>query len=129
MKKKLITGLLTVLALAGEAAAQSNTNREYTTFATESITVAGTAIGFTAATIAPVGAAYRARLATFVVECSASSPCPIRVLTTGSNPTSTVGLKLNEGDSIAVYGYDDISNFKAIRTGANSAIIQPLYSR
>lgn len=128
MFKKILFSL-GLLLLSSTLYAQSTTNREYTTFASESITVAAASIGFTSATINPVGSAFRARLASFVVECASTTPCPIRVLSTGTAPTTTVGYLLNQGDTVRVYGFDDINNFRAIRTGANSAVIQPQYSR
>lgn len=129
MKRLLVGASLLLCLLTTNAGAQS-TARVYVTFDTESITVAGTAIGFTASKIAPAGTTARAGLATFVVECSSSTPCPVRITTvTATPPTSSVGLLLNQGDIVTVYGYDDISAFKAIRTTANSAVIQPQYSR
>lgn len=127
MKRMLILATL-VLSCGITGAAQTATNRVYVTFDTESITVSTVAIGFTATKIVPVGTA-RAGLASFVVECASTTPCPVRILTTGTSPTSTVGTPLNQGDIVSVYGYDDISHFKAIRSGANDAVIQPQYSR
>jgi hypothetical protein len=130
MRKSILLALALAL-IPIQSPAQSSTARVYVTFATESITVAGTALGFTAATIAPVGGSFRAGLVTFVVECASASPCPIRILTTTpvTAPTASVGIKLNEGDIVSIYGFDDISSFRAIRTTANSAVIQPQYSR
>lgn len=119
-----------VIAFGGTlASAQSNTTRYYTAYDTETITVAGTAIGFTASKVVPSGAAYRAELVTFTVECVSTTPCPIRFEATSTTPTSTVGTLLGEGDVIRLYNYDNITLFKAIRTGANSASIQPIYWR
>ena len=105
----------------------------YTGYDTEQITVAATAIGFTASKTKPVGEAYQAALASCSAECSASAPCPYRYNSvTGVTPTASVGLLINinattEEKSFAVYGYENIRAFKAIRTGANSVKLSCTY--
>lgn len=127
MKKTLLLSLTFIFLATTQAPAQNSTTRVYVTYDSETITVAGTAIGFTSAKITPA-AAYRAELATLTLEC-AVSPCSVRILTTGTAPTASVGLKLAEGDSAKIYGYDDILNFKAIRVTANSGTVNVQYSR
>lgn len=87
----------------------------------ESITVANTAIGFTAATINRGDGNTPAR-AVFVVETA-----QIRFRVDGGDPTTTVGLLLDIGDEVTITGEHDIEKFKAIRTGGTSGVIQPHY--
>jgi len=88
---------------------------------TESITVSNTAIGFTDATINPERRIKPIR-AVFVVEAA-----QIRFTVDGSTPTSTVGFLAEIGDIVTINGEHDIEKFKAIRTGAVDATIQPIY--
>ena len=83
----------------------------------ESITIANTAIGLTATTY------LRARYAYGVVE-----QAPIR-WTTDPNitVTSELGLKQNSMGVIILDSPDKIKNFRAIRIGATSGILQILY--
>lgn len=52
----------------------------------------------------------------------------IRYRTNGSAPTTTLGTLLNAGDILTLDSAGDIANFKAIRTGATSAVINCTYS-
>ena len=88
------------------------------TFAFEALAVAGTSIGFTAATL--IGA----RLATAAVESA-----QIRYRTDGTDPTATVGVLANPGDVITIYGNVDISAFRAIRTGGASATLSTEFAK
>lgn len=131
MKRNLIILGLGLLILSSLPA---NAQRAllYVAFDTEQITVAATAIGFTASRITEPD--YRANLAVCSSECSTSSPCPVRYNNiTGVTPTASVGLLVNIASGtdtyITVYGWDNITNFKAIRTGANSALLSCIYYR
>ena len=88
-------------------------------YASEKITIADSVIGFTAATVKN-GRVNKAYNAFFVVETA-----QFRYTTDGSLPTTTVGLLAEVGDSITLIGETDVNQFKAIRTGATSAVIQP----
>ena len=91
----------------------------------EQITVAGTAVGFTAATIAPSGATNTpATMATVTVETA-----PVRYRTDGTAPTASVGTLLNIGDRITVWGQGDVAAIQFIRTTGTSATIDCEYSR
>lgn len=103
---------LIVLLVVG-VGAQNLNNRFFTTFAHEQLTVTTAAVGFTAATYDTASA--RAQLATFTV-----SGCIIRVKTSGTNPTSTVGRTLAVGSNPRIYGYDDIRHAKFIRDSSCS---------
>ena len=88
------------------------------TFAFEALAVAGTAVGFTAAT------ALGAKLATVNVEGA-----QVRYRTDGTDPTATVGVVANPGDVINVYGNADVTAIRFIRTGGVSATLSVEYSR
>lgn len=127
----LFVGLLLLLVYSPnlvEAQGNNIQTRFFVSYDNETITIAGAAIGFTTTKITPSGFSYRASLVTFRVEC-VTSPCPIRVLSNGNTPNASSGILLNEGDIVSVFGFDDISRFKGIRTGANSASIVAVYSR
>ena len=91
-------------------------------FAFEQITVAGTAVGFTTATIDP-GTVGRAILAAVTVETA-----PVRYRTDGTDPTAAVGTLLNIGDRLTVWGSDDVRRIRFIRTTGASATIDCEYS-
>ena len=88
------------------------------TFAFEALPVGATAVGFTAATM--VGA-----------QCAAAKveTAQIRYRTDGTNPTATVGVIADVGDTIIVYGNPDIVAFRAIRTGGASAVLSTEFSK
>lgn len=87
----------------------------------ETITVADTAIGFTASKLT-------------------SDPKPKQVIITvetarfryrldGTAPTSTVGHLISPNASLVLEGYSQLNNFKGIRTTATSSKIQVTYLR
>lgn len=96
------------------------------------ITIDNTAggVGFTASKYRPSGVAYVANLVTIYVECASSSPCDIRYFDDGVNTvTTTRGSILHEGDRANVFKIENITAFRAIRTGANSATLRTQYCR
>jgi hypothetical protein len=44
-------------------------------------------------------------------------------------PTTTVGTLLEIGESLLLWGTQDIQNFKAIRTGGSSGVLDVHYAR
>lgn len=96
---------------------------KFDAFDFESITVAATAIGFTAATFDPSDAASAQR-AVLSVETA-----QIRYRYDGTDPTSLIGHILEPGDTLVVDGYTNINAFKAIRTGATSGTIRVTFER
>lgn len=99
-------------------------------FDSESITVAGTSIGFTASKIVPTSQSpatgdLRADLAT----CNNTGAASISILSTGTAATSSNGLIVPAGGTFQVWGYNDISNFRAIRVTSTSSTIVCIYSR
>lgn len=89
-------------------------------FAHESITVAGTAIGFTAATY--LTSSEKAKRAIVTVE-----DAQIRYTYDGTTPTSSIGHLLNPMDVLVLIGSDNITNFKAIRVSSTSGTLKITY--
>ena len=52
----------------------------------------------------------------------------IRFTVDGTAPTTTVGHVLNAGDILELDSLEDMKSFRAIRTGATSAVIHVTYS-
>lgn len=88
----------------------------------EQVTVAGTAIGFTATKITASGLP----MATFA-SCRLET-AEVRYTVDGSVPTSTVGTPLEPGDVLELTGHDVLSAFRAIRTGATSGQLDCHYT-
>lgn len=96
---------------------------QFVTFDYESVTVAATAIGLTAAKYSPTGAQH-ARRAVCRVETAA-----IRYRADGTNPTTSEGMLADSGDTIIVSGIEDIRRIKFIRDGATSGVLKVSYER
>ena len=94
----------------------------YDSFAYEALTVAGTAVGFTTATLEDADGNAQKIFATL-------ETAQIRYTLDGTTPTSTVGHLLEVGDTLQITGSDDIVAFRAIRTGGTSASLKVTYSR
>lgn len=89
----------------------------YTKF--EALTVANTSVGFTAANINNTTGAH---------PSATQSACrletaEIRYTVDGTTPTTTVGVLLEIGDQLVLNGNDTLNNFRAIRTGATSGVL------
>jgi hypothetical protein len=89
----------------------------------EAITIADTAIGFTAAKLAPENS-----------EIPSSAFCTletaqIRYRVDGGTPTASVGHLLEIGQSLILRSLDNMKNFRAIRTGSTSASLKVTYER
>lgn len=111
--RKLIIVLILIFIVSGYAHAQTRA------YGKETLTVAGTAIGFTAATLADTGGTGdKSDKIIFQVETA-----QIRYWMDGSTPTASVGLIGNIGDEITLTGKDVIEKFRAIRTGSTSAVL------
>lgn len=92
-------------------------------FAFETITVAGTAVGFTAATLSP-GAGEGAETALLTLESG-----QIRWRADGTAPTATVGHVMDPGDVLTLSGGQTLQLFRAIRTGGVSGSLSVSYGR
>lgn len=85
--------------------------------ACESITVADTAIGPTAATITPSShAAYGNAF------CEVST-AHIRYRTDGTDPTASVGIRVQDGQGILITDFEELRNFEMIRVDSTSATV------
>jgi hypothetical protein len=89
----------------------------YEAFAYESLDVAGTAVGWTAATYAP-STNKPAKVAHVVVEGGA-----IRYRCDGTDPTAAEGMPVEVGGVFTVLGALNIKRFRAIRRDGVSAIL------
>lgn len=82
----------------------------------EQITVAGSSIGFTAASITPSGLP-EATIATCRLETA-----QIRWRIDGQAPSSTVGTQMEIGDTLVITGHDSLVRFRSIRTGSSGQL-------
>jgi hypothetical protein len=82
----------------------------------ESVTVAATAIGFTAGSIAGENMAF-----------VTAETAQMRWRADGTDPTSTEGHVLPVGGSLELHGDTILSNFRAIRTGGTSGVLKCSY--
>ena len=82
----------------------------------ESITVADSAIGLTAATYLE---AIRAEMTLETAQ--------VRIRGDGTNPTSSEGRIVEVGDQIILTSAAQIAGFKAIRTGSTSGVLKVEY--
>ena len=81
------------------------------TVAFEALPVAGTAVGFTAATQANAVAAF----------CTVEG-APIRMRADGTDPTATVGTPFEVGARFVVWGSRDLGSVRFIRQGASATL-------
>lgn len=87
----------------------------YSPIGFQKLTVSSTAVGFTLPT------SMQVRAVNFTCETD-----QIRFRVDGSNPDSTTGVLVNDGDIVDLLNVDAINNFKAIRI-TNDATIQIHY--
>ena len=92
-------------------------------FAYESITVAGTAIGFTAGTFKPASQPPATR-AFLTLETA-----QVRYRYDGTDPTATEGHILDTTQTLAIEGAQSLLLFRAIRTGGTSGVLKVTYER
>lgn len=120
--RHLFTRWLFVLGFVGllvqTTHAQTTTNQIYTSYAGEVIAVSTVSIGFTAATIA------RGAVTAFCTLETAD----IRFWHHGVAPSATVGHPMAAGQSFALYGATNLSNFRAIRSGGTNGSLTCSYS-
>ena len=101
-------------------------------FDSEAVTVDATVggVNLTVATFDPTVVDGAELVTASVLATIKNVGAEIRItLESGGVPTSTVGFVIPDGGSFEVYGIDDITNLKAIRTGGVSSIITAIYSR
>jgi hypothetical protein len=86
----------------------------------ESITVANTAVGFTATTLRPNPSGLPQAM-----QCGGRlETAQIRYRYDGSAPTSSEGELLEVGDRITISGNENLRKFLAIRTGGTSGVLK-----
>lgn len=84
----------------------------------ETLTVGTTAVGLATGTITPGSSTDKVDLCRGRLEVA-----QVRYRDDGTAPTASVGLLLEVGDLIAIDGSDNITNFRAIRTGGTSGTL------
>lgn len=85
----------------------------------ESIAVTNTAVGLAAATYQPASAPLQMVFCVGRLEVA-----EVRYRMDGTAPTATEGILLEVGEIVTLVGAGDLSRFKAIRTGATSAVLK-----
>lgn len=107
---------MVVIASTSPHAHETQTDHQPVAFAYESITVAATAIGGTAATYLDAVAA----------EISLETD-DVRFRVDGTAPTAAEGHLIESGDIVILESPNDIAGFRAIRTGAISGVLKVTY--
>lgn len=88
----------------------------------ESVSISATAKGLSSSVYEPTGV-QPAHAAVITLEAAG-----IRFWLDGSVPTATEGHPASAGDVIALSSYEQIKNFKAIKSGAGDAKLKVSYS-
>ncbi len=128
-KLKILAAALVLSAcLPVKAGVVAQEQRVYVAYDREAITVAGTALGFTTSKINSNSASTSASLAQFSVNCASGTSCVLRYTTVGT-ATASVGQRALYGDTISVYGRDNVVAFNAIRETGTSVVIDVTYYR
>jgi len=99
-------------------------DRDYRDY--ESITVADTAIGFTASKITPSSgevANKDAELAFCRLETA-----NVRYRMDGTDPTSSEGVLLKADETVIIVGTSNVKRFRAIRTGSTSGVLKVMFA-
>jgi hypothetical protein len=125
MKKYLIIFLF-LFFLVTPLAAQNSTTRFFVAYDYANLTVDNTVGGV------PLGSAElagsKAQSVTFTVVCNGGGvTCPFRFTIDTTAPTTSVGLWADYGASVTIYSNTNLRNFRAIRQGATSAILNVTY--
>lgn len=130
--KRLLGIFVLCLFASADIFAQSNTTRFFIAYDYEDLTVDSTAggVALTSTKVTnPSNPVETANLITFSVSCAAGTDCPARFTIDGTAPTTTAGILVQYGQIISVYQHDNIVAFRAIRTGATSAVFNVQYFR
>ncbi len=91
-------------------------------FASETLTVTNTPVGYTAGVIPVEPGGPDVLKATFVVEGG-----PVRITLDETTPTASNGHLFQPGDIVTIEGDHDVKAFKAIRTTAANATLYVTY--
>lgn len=98
----------------------------YTAYAYEGLAVDNTAggVGWSTALLnQPAQNGRTLGRVLFRVRCASSSPCSIFARWDGTAPTASTGYPLDEDDVFELDGAINIKRFRAIRSGANDAVL------
>jgi len=95
----------------------------YVAFEKETLTIADTAKSLTATKYTASDKNFAKRA---LMTCETAQ---IRYWYNGDDPTTSEGLILNPGSHLSIIGATNIRNFKAIRTGANSGVLQIIFEK
>jgi len=131
-KRSFLVILAGLLILPATLVAQQNTTRFFIPYDFGNLTVDTTSGGvpFPAAKVTnPNDPVESANLVTFSVSCASGTSCNIRFTLDGTAPTTSVGILLQYGAVISIYQHNAIENFRAIREGATSAVLNVQYFR
>ncbi len=139
MKKSLILAAISAALLIPNVAQPQGNNPKLTqttairiAFDTQKLTVDSTAggVGFTSSIINPSCTSCDPSLNRASAAACTLETAEIRISTvTADAPTTTTGMLIPAGSSIVIYGYADISTFKAIRTGGTSGVLNCTFYR
>lgn len=88
----------------------------------EQLTVATSSVGFTSSKISPNGLPEATR-----AYCRLET-AEIRFTTDGTVPTTLIGTILSISDILEVNGHDQLMQFRAIRTGGSSGVLDCTYT-
>lgn len=129
---RILLAILAVLLFPSPLTAQNNTTRFFIAYDYENLTVDSTAggVALDATKVTnPSNPIESAQLITFSVSCASGTDCPARFTLDGTAPTSSIGVLVSYGMIVSVYQHVSIENFRAIRTGATSAVLNVQYFR
>lgn len=122
--KKLLLSLL-LLATVSLKAQQGI----YAAYDHETLTVANSSTSFTASKVTGSDPTKSADLVTFTVNCATGTSCVLRMLSDGTAPTTSTGLRIVYGQTVTIYGHDTIANFRGIRETSTSVLLDIQYFR
>lgn len=130
MVKKVFVPVLLIMLLCGVSFAETinvmrtEGDHRYDAFDYEDITVSTTSIGLTLAkyNIDSVKPSVQR------VVCY-NDLQPIRFRLDGTAPTASVGIQMNDKDTIIIEGYTNIADFRAIRQGGTDSTLRCQYFR
>jgi hypothetical protein len=129
MRRILIAALALALISVPVRAQQVSTTNIFVAYDHEVLTVSTSAIGFTSTKVTPTGVGYTAQFVTISIECATGTSCTSRFLNDGGTPTTSIGVPVDYQYTMAIYGYTNIKNFLAIRSGSTDTKYQVVYYR
>lgn len=130
LKRNFFIPLFLLIACVSSGAAVVTQSPVRVAYDNETLTIAGTAAGFTTSKITPTtNPQNAAQVAVFTVNCSSGTTCILRFFVDGSVPTASAGMRALYGDTVSISGRDNVVNFKAIRETGTSVVLDVQYFR